>query len=76
MGGMGGIDEEYIEMTSDVDQQACADGQQVGHTALCLLLPNLKHQVTETLRPPYAAPALCAESWVSLPHEELGFKRR
>ena len=52
MGGMGGIDEEYVEMTIDVDQQACADGQQVGHTALCLLLPNLKHQVTETLRNP------------------------
>ena len=72
MGGMGGIDEEYIEMTIDVDQQACADGQQVGHTALCLLLPNLKHQVTETLRPPYAAPTLRAVSWVSLLHEELG----
>ena len=45
-------------------------------TPLCLLLPNLKHQVTETLRPPYAAPTLCAGSWVSLPHEELGFMRR
>jgi len=38
---------------------------------LCLLLLILKHQVTESLRPPYAAPTLRAVIGVTILHEEF-----